>query len=311
MPPLKLQESDKTLKIMGKNFELVVGKSSGAIESLKFNGKELIAGPLVPNFWRVPIDNDNGNGMPRRLGVWRDAGPKRTVGKVSAKQVKRQLVVVTANAAIGVGTDSACNTVYTVYGSGDIVVETTVTPRGGNIPKLPRFGMQMAIPGEFSTMSWFGRGPNESYWDRKTGSAVGLYSGPVEEQFHPYVRPQETGNKTDVRWVALTNKKGAGLLAVGMPLLSASAWPFTMEDLEKATHTNELPRRKTITVNLDYKQMGVGGDDSWGARTHPEYTLSVGAVREPPLRYKFRLRPYTPDMGDISSVARMSVNVPE
>jgi beta-galactosidase len=153
-------------------------------------------------------------------------------------------------------------------------------------------------------MSWFGRGPHESYWDRKTGSAVGLYSGPVEEQFHPYVRPQETGNKTDVRWVALTNKDGAGLLAVGMPLLSASAWPFTMDDLEKATHINELPRRETITVNLDYKQMGVGGDDSWGARTHPEYTLPAKAYS-----YRFRLRPYTPSMGDINSIARMTVDV--
>ncbi|HCO95569.1 MAG TPA: glycoside hydrolase family 2, partial [Phycisphaerales bacterium] len=277
LPPLNLQESDKALKITGENFELAIGKSSGAIESLKFDGKELIAEPLVPNFWRVPIDNDNGNGMPRRLGVWRDAGPNRSVGKVSAVEVKRQLVVITAETTIGVGTDSACNIVYAVYGSGDIVIKTTVTPRGGNIPKLPRFGMQMAIPGEFSTMSWFGRGPNESYWDRKTGSAVGLYSGPVEDNFHPYVRPQETGNKTDVRWLALTNKQGAGLLAVGMPLLSVSAWPFTMEDLEKATHINELPRRKTITVNLDYKQMGVGGDDSWGARTHPEYTLPAKA----------------------------------
>ena len=306
LPPLNLQESDKALKITGENFELAIGKSSGAIESLKFDGNELIAEPLVPNFWRVPIDNDNGNGMPRRLGVWRDAGPNRSVSKVSAVEVKRQLVVVTAEAAIGVGTDSACNTVYAVYGSGDIVIKTTVTPRGGNIPKLPRFGMQMAIPGKFSTMSWYGRGPNESYWDRKTGSAVGLYSGPVEEQFHPYVRPQETGNKTDVRWLALTDKNGAGLLAVGMPLLSASAWPFTMEDLEKATHTNELPRRETITVNLDYKQMGVGGDDSWGARTHPEYTLPAKAYS-----YQFRLRPYTPDMGELNSVARMTLDVPD
>ncbi len=306
LPPLNLQESDKALKITGENFELAIGKSSGAIESLKFDGNELIAEPLVPNFWRVPIDNDNGNGMPRRLGVWRDAGPNRSVSKVRAVKVKRQLVVVTAEAAIGVGTDSACNTVYAVYGSGDIVIKTTVTPRGGNIPKLPRFGMQMAIPGEFSTMSWFGRGPNESYWDRKTGSAVGLYSGPVEENFHPYVRPQETGNKTDVRWLALTDKQGAGLLAVGMPLLSASAWPFTMEDLEKATHTNELPQRETITVNLDYKQMGVGGDDSWGARTHPEYTLPAKAYS-----YQFRLRPYTPDMGELNSVARMTLDVPD
>ena len=322
MPPLNLQESDKALKITGKDFELLIGKSSGAIESLKFGGKELIAEPLIPNFWRPPIDNDNGNKMPQRLGIWRRAGRDRTVGKVTSEQISPQVIRIIAEAARVEGVSPSnrgqdardtgwkYTSTYTVFGSGDIIVAGSIEPGSELSRNLPRFGMQMAIPGEFSTMSWFGRGPNESYWDRKTGSAVGFYSGPVEENFHPYVRPQETGNKTDVRWLALTNKEGAGLLAVGMPLLSVSAWPFTMDDLEKAEHTNELPRRKTITVNLDYKQMGVGGDNSWGARTHPEYTLPVGAVLEPPLRYRFRLRPYTPAMGDINSVARMTVDVP-
>ncbi len=306
MPPLKLQDSRAALKITGRDFELAVGKSSGAIESFKFDGKELIAEPLIPNFWRAPTDNDNGNRMPRRLGIWRRAGQDRKVDKVSSEQISPQVVRITAEAALDVAEGWKYTSVYTVFGSGDIIVSGSIGPGAELSINLPRFGMQMAIPGEFSTMSWFGRGPHESYWDRKTGSAVGLYSGPVEEQFHPYVRPQETGNKTEVRWVALTNKDGAGLLAVGMPLLSASAWPFTMDDLEKATHINELPRRETITVNLDYKQMGVGGDDSWGARTHPEYTLPPKAYN-----YRFRLRPYTLAMGDIDSVARKTIDVPD
>ena len=124
----------------------------------------------------------------------------------------------------------------------------------------------------------------------------------MEEQIHEYVRPQENGNKTDVRWVALTNDDGVGLLAVGMPLLSVSAWPYTMGDLEGAEHPHELPRRETITLNLDYKQMGVGGDNSWGARTHPEYTLPPK-----PYGYRFRLRPYTPAMGDIEALARYTL----
>jgi beta-galactosidase len=306
MPPLKLQDSDAALRITGRNFELVVGKSSGAIESLKFGDKKLISEPLIPNFWRVPIDNDIGNKMPERLGIWRRAGQDRKVGRVTTEQISPQVIRVTAEAALPVGKNWKYKSTYTIFGSGDIIVAGSIEPGSELSAKLPRFGMQMAIPGEFSTMSWFGRGPNESYWDRKTGSAVGLYSGPVEEQFHPYVRPQETGNKTDVRWVALTNKEGAGLLAVGMPLLSASAWPFSMDDLEKVEHNHELQRRKTITVNLDYKQMGVGGDDSWGARTHPEYTLPAKAYS-----YRFRLRPYTPAMGDINSVARMIVDIPD
>jgi beta-galactosidase len=224
----------------------------------------------------------------------------------TAEQISPKIVRITAEAALEVGDNWKYKSVYTVFGSGDIIVSGSIEPGAEISQNLPRFGMQMAIPGEFSTMSWFGRGLHESYWDRRTGSAVGLYSGPVEEQFHPYVRPQETGNKTDVRWIALTNKDGAGLLAVGMPLLYASAWPFTMDDLEKATHTNELPRRETITVNLDYKQMGVGGDDSWGARTHPEYTLPPKAYS-----YQFRLRPYTPAMGDIDTIARKTIDLPE
>jgi beta-galactosidase len=304
MPPLKLQKSANALSVIGKDFELIVGKSSGVIESLKFGSKELIAEPLIPNFWRVPIDNDIGNNMPRRLSVWRRAGQDRTVGKVESEQISPQVVRITVDATLSVGTDCKYTSVCTVFGSGDIIVDGSIEPSSELSRNMPRFGMQMAIPGEFYTMSWFGRGPNESYWDRKTGSAVGLYSGPVDEQFHPYVRPQETGNKTDVRWLALTNKEGVGLLAVGMPLLSASAWPFTMDDLEKARHNNELPRRKTITVNLDYKQMGVGGDDSWGARTHPEYTLPSGAYG-----YRFRLRPYAPAMGDIQSVAHRAFPV--
>ena len=287
MPPLKLRKLANTFRIIGSDFELIVGKSSGAIESLKFGSKELIAEPLIPNFWRVPIDNDIGNNMPKRLSVWRRAGQDRTVGKVQSEQISPQVVRITVNATLSVGTDCKYTSVYTVFGSGDIIVDGSIEPSSELSRNMPRFGMQMAIPGEFYTMSWFGRGPNESYWDRKTGSAVGLYSGPVDEQFHQYVRPQETGNKTDV-----------------MPLLSASAWPFTMDDLEKARHNNELPRRKTITVNLDYKQMGVGGDDSWGARTHPEYTLPPRAYS-----YRFRLRPYTPAMGDIQSIARRALPV--
>ncbi|MEA3224605.1 MAG: beta-galactosidase small subunit, partial [Planctomycetota bacterium] len=258
--------------------------------------------PLAPNFWRVPIDNDNGNGMPRRLGVWRDAGPSRTVKAVQAEQVEPEIVRVTAEASVGVGKNSTCTTVYTVYGSGDVVVETTVTPRGGNLPMLPRFGMQMAVPGRFDKLTWLGRGPHENYWDRKTGAAFGLYSGPVAENIHEYVRPQENGNKSDVRWMALTDADGVGLIAVGMPTIDVSAWPYTMDDLEKATHIHELPRRNTITVNLDYKQMGVGGDDSWGARTHPEYTLPAK-----PYKYGFRLTPYAPKLGDMARAARRSL----
>ena len=118
------------------------------------------------------------------------------------------------------------------------------------------------------------------------------------------MKPQEYGNKTDVRWMTLTNEEGAGLLMVGMPLLSVSAWPHTMADLERARHANELPERDTVTVNVDHKQMGVGADDGWGARPHPEYCLPCQ-----PYRYRFRMRPYGPEMGDVGALARLRVEV--
>jgi beta-galactosidase len=303
MPALTLKEMSQKISIAGDRFEVTFAKDSGSLESFIFNGHQLIVSPLVPNFWRVPTDNDNGNHMPRRLGVWRDAGPRRTVTSVEASQIRRQVVRVTSQAAIPVGDGSTYKTVYTVYGDGNVVVDASFTPGGVRLPNLPRFGMQMAIPARFDTLTWLGRGPQENYWDRKTGAAYGLYSGPVEREIHVYTRPQENGNKSDVRWMALTDQNRVGLLAVGAPTIDVSAWPFTMQDLEKARHINELPHRDSITVNIDYKQMGVGGDNSWGARTHPEYTLPAK-----PYHYSFRLMPYAPSLGDMDRAARRGIS---
>ena len=293
MPPVQLNDGAGRVRVTGEGFEVEIGKSSGAIESYKIGDKNVIARPLVPNFWRAPIDNDEGNQMPKRQGIWWQAGPQRSVQDVRAEKINDKTVRVTARSVLPAGDSDLTNT-YTIYGSGDVVVESSFEPKG-ELPDLPRFGMQMAMPEEFDQVAWYGRGPQESYWDRKTGAAVGVYSGPVSEQVHIYVRPQETGNKEDVRWFAVTNSDGMGLVAVGMPLLSASAWPFSMDELQAARHTNDLwtatrtageRRQQLTTVNLDYKQMGLGGDNSWGARTHEEYTLPAK-----PYSYSFRLSP--------------------
>jgi beta-galactosidase len=283
MPSLKLAESGLGFVVSGEGFELTIGRTSGAIESLKAGGKELIARPLQPNFWRVPTDNDVGNGMPKRQGVWWQAGQQRVLRSLKGERAGEKAARVTAEFVLPAG-GAAYKNVYTVYGSGDIVVECDLRPETP-LPDLPRLGMQMAMPGEFRTLVWFGRGPQETYWDRRTGATVGLYSGPADEQIHVYTRPQETGNKTDVRWMSLTNAGGVGLMAAGIPLIHASVWPFPQETLETAKHTHELVRGPDLTVNIDYRQMGVGGDDSWGARPHPQYTLP-----SQPYHYKFRLR---------------------
>ena len=316
MPELRLDAS-YSITVTSKDFKLTIGDATdwfknlrGAITSFIYKGSELIESPLIPNFWRVPLDNDlelqwdryfvvGLAGMPYRSGIWRWAGQFRIVESVTAEQLKPQVVRVTVDAKLIPGIEASYRIVYTIYGSGDVIVETSFDPAGRNLPELPRFGMQMAIPDQFSTMTWYGRGPHENYSDRKTGAAVGIYSGSVSNLTHNYVRPQENANRTDIRWVALTNDDGIGLLAVGMPLLSISAWPYTMEDLERALHINELPQRDTITVNLDYMQMGVGGDDGWGKQPHPQYRLPAQ-----PYAYSFRLQPYSPDMGKLKDVAR-------
>lgn len=179
-----------------------------------------------------------------------------------------------------------CEYTYTIYGSGDVVIETHVVPQV-DVPFLPRLGLQMQLPGGYEQFTWYGRGPHENYVDRKEGARVGLYSGTVDEQYVPYIVPEENGNKTEVRWVALTSADGIGLLAVGMPLMEVSAHHYTTEDLTQARHTYELVRREEITLNLDYAQSGLGSA-SCGPGRLEKYQLKPEEVR-----YRVRLRPFS------------------
>ena len=298
LPALLCDAGDSLITVRGDEFSLVFDKKAGRIGSYVYRGVPLVeAGPL-PDFWRAPIDNDRGNKMPVRCGVWRDAGRNMTVRKVTVEQPQNSIVKIVVDALLP-DVSSTYRVSYTVYGSGDILVSNSFKPGKKKLPELMRYGMQMTIPGSLDTITWYGRGPHESYWDRKTSAAVGVWSGSVEDQHVPYIRPQENGNKTDVRWVSLTNRGGVGLLAVGMPFLSISAHHYTTADLENATHTYDLKRRSSITLNLDYKQTGVGGDNSWGAMPHKQYTLAPQEYS-----YSYRLRPYVESEDDAFAIQR-------
>ncbi len=297
MPPIALTEKPDRFIMTGKDFVLSICKQSGAICAMTYKGKDLISSPLVPNFWRVPLDNDLGEKFSEKAKPWKIAGPDRKITKINAKQVKPQVVQIIVVSRLPVG-DSSCVYTYTVFGSADVIVQTRLNI-GEKAPELPRLGMTMQIPGHFDKVTWYGRGPHETYWDRKTSGAVGLYSAAIQEQIHHYVRPQENGNKTDVRWVSFTDKDGLGLLAVGMDLLNFSAWPYTIEDLEWATHDYLLPCRDKITVNFDYQQRGVGGNNSWGQSPLDEYRLRAKSYSN-----RFLIRFCHPDMGQISDLAR-------
>ena len=305
-PDIILIDSNHSISLEGKNFKVIIGKKSGVIESFIFEDTKLISSPLVPNFWRVPVDNDLGffdedledfaNDIPTIDLSWKNAGKMREIVNFSVKDLNPKVKRIIIEFKVPNGEKNLL-TSYFIYGNGDIVVENKFTPNKNMI----RFGMQMSIPREFETMTWYGRGPHETMLDRKSGAAIGIYSDLVENLIHPYIRPQENGNRSDVRWAALTDKDGFGLMIsdIGGTLLNISAWPYTMEDLEKARHNHELPRRDKITLNIDYKQQGVGGDIPAFAMLHSEFKLKKNI----PYCYSFRLRPYSKEMGEFTFVA--------
>ena len=287
LPPVEAVESDQAITLSGKDFRTALDKKKGTITSLKYGDAELVSQGPRPDFWRVPTDNDRGNQMPTRCGVWRNAGKNWRIDKVTMRRLAPGAVRVDVDGTLP-DVEAKYSVAYTVLGTGDVVLDVRYQAGEKKLPELPRFGMQMLMPGGFETMTWYGRGPSETQWDRKDGCPVGLYSGTVQEQFVDYSRPQENGNKTDVRWVSLTNDKGVGLLAVGMPLLNAKASHYATEEMEGKRHAYEIPWRETVTLNLDLQQMGVGGDTSWGELTHPEFML-----KDKSYAYRFRLCPIT------------------
>jgi len=281
-----MEEDGASAIISGDGFEVAITKENGLLSSYKLNNKEVIAAPLIPNFWRAPIDNDNGGGMPRRQGIWKKAAENRKVTSVTATQINDNTVKVAVEMNLP-NIKSNLSTSYTIYGNGEVIVAYDFIA-GGGLPNIPRIGMQMQIADDYDNMKWYGNGPYENYWDRHMGSAVGIYEKSVSKDFYQYVRPQESNNHWGTRWAQLTNESGEGIIFAAENSLNFSAWPYTMEDLEEATHINELPDRDIITVNIDHLQQGVGGDDSWSqnARPHEEFRIKPGNYS-----YTFSIKP--------------------
>jgi beta-galactosidase len=303
MEEIVVEEYDKYFTISGKYFKFNFCKTTGIIESYSYRNMDLIISPLFPNFWRALTDNDreivdfSEEPIPSVDKNWRNAGKSKKVIKIEYKKINPQVFQIRVQSTIR-NSKKPLDTTYYFYGNGGVIIKNSISPS----KDMVRFGMQTSIPREFNKMTWYGRVPHETMLDRKTGAAVGIYSGLVEDLITPYIMPQENGNRTDVRWVALTNKEGNGLLVsdAGGTLLSTSAWPYTMEDLESATHNYELPRRDFITLNLDYKQQGVGGDFPALAALHSKYRLKGNNNYS----YSIFLRGYTNDVGEISKIAK-------
>jgi beta-galactosidase len=274
------------------------------MSQLLFEDEEmLLAGP-EPNFWRAPNDNDFGNNNPLRARVWRDAGANREIKSATLVKDRPGQMTVRFEFVLKDGEANplaSYNSSYTVNGFGEVTVSNDMEITAEGLSDIPRFGMNLVMPRAFDQVAWFGRGPQESYWDRKTAAFVDLYSGTVADQYWPYIRPQENGNKEDVRWVAIVSESGKGLIFKGQPLIAFSAHHNLMEDFESPgrtdgrqvdnvkpvnRHTIDVVPRDLTAVNIDLQQMGLGGDNSWGLRTHPEYLLS-----EQSYSYSFKIIP--------------------
>jgi len=266
-----------------------VGRKTGAIESLKVAGAERLARPLVPNFRKVPNSNQRAKDIWKKdFGPWMTAAAQRRVRNVSA-EAKNGCAVIEATMHLPTVGDGLLRVRYTVGAGGRVGVDMAYEQgQAGPKPLLPRFGMTFAVPKALDAVEWYGRGPHETYWDRKTGGEIAIYRKTVDEMWFPYVRSQDTGNRADVRQFALTDGRGRGLrvAAADVPI-SFSTLLFTLDDLFAAEHPYELPRREVNTVFVDWKLHGVGGDNSWGARTHEAYTLPGNK----PYRLRFTIDP--------------------
>jgi beta-galactosidase len=288
VPALRHDDGEAAVTVRGRGFSVTVDKSSGTITSYEAAGTRLITSGPVPNFWRAPTDNDRGNGQHTRNQTWRDAGAHRKVTDVSVRALRDKAVEIKVSGTLPTTVESTYTTTYTVFGNGEIKVDNTLHPGASNLPYIPEVGTLLFLPRRLNRLHYYGRGPEENHWDRDNGTDVGLYSGTVSGQWTSYLRPQENGNKTGVRWVALTDRDGAGLLVSGEPLLEVNASHFTPEDLSVGVrHDYQLTPREEVVLRLNHRQMGVGGDNSWGAHTHDEYKLF--ASRD--YAYTYRLRP--------------------
>ncbi len=304
--PVAVTETHETVTVTAGTVSAVWNKRSGALASLRQDGTELIRTGPIPNMWRAPTDNDFGSDQQIRSGVWRDGASDR-VRRLDSMIVHREGdgPATVASYYTLTTTGSRWTSRYRVHAGGEIELAFDFVPGHEDLPEIPRLGLGLTLEDGFDNVEWYGRGPHESYWDRKSGAALGRYQARVDQLGFMYGRPQENGNRSDVRWMAIRNERGTGLLVVGLPTFDFSAHRFTVEDLDAGVakrnrHPVDLVPRGFVTLNLDYRQMGVGGDNSWGAVPHSAYTL-----RPQPVTHRMLLVPLSSGTADPANIARL------
>ncbi|MFR2232611.1 MAG: glycoside hydrolase family 2 TIM barrel-domain containing protein [Roseburia intestinalis] len=289
--PIRVVHGKVNIGVKGKDFDCLFSMLSGGLVSYRYAGKEMIEKIPMPNFWRAPVDNDNGSMAPARYAQWKIASmyiSHRNGGmfdNVPTKvEEKDNTVTVTYTYFMPTTPASKCQVAYTVFGDGTIETKLMYDPVEG-LPDMPEFGMMFWFNADYDNLTWYGMGPDETYADRRHGAKLGIYSNKVADNMAKYLVPQECGNKVGVRYARLVDAKGRGMMFEGDEL-SFSALPYTPHELENAAHVYELPQVHHTIVRVALAQMGVGGDDSWGSLVHPEYHIDVTK----PLEFTFRFK---------------------
>ncbi len=284
---LRISDTFGAWIITGKDFEYRFSKRSGAFYSIRRNGTEYLKEPLSCNFWRASTDNDRGSRHSWRSMVWRYAG-QQAFKWVMEPQKKDNCVVVPMKFILPISMEITLETTVTIHPDGTLVFDNTWSG-GKNLPDIPEIGLMFTLPAGFDRMEWHGRGEHENYIDRKESAFVGTWQSKVADRMVPYLMPQECGNMLDVRRLTVANRKGGCLTFTGLPTVEANVLPYTPEEMEVASHHKDLPQSDKTVVRINYKQMGVGGDDSWSPRgcAHEEFRIKA----EDACSFSFAVKP--------------------
>jgi beta-galactosidase len=293
---LEVKDSDETATISGRDFSVRFDKKAGVLTEYRYKGVAVLERGPLPDFWRAPTNNDRGAwkvfrtmaGANKSLNIelWREAGPRWDVKDVSLEKVDGATVKVAVQAALPV-VGATYSMTYTVHGDGTIQVQCSYKPGADKLAMMPRFGTELVVAPGFENLAWYGRGPKETLVDRAF-ERIGVYRSTVDEEWVEYMRPQENGNKTDVRWVKLTNAAGLGIVATGTSPLNVTARHYTKTDMERAGYTFQMKRHPETYLNLDGAQMGAGGIDSWSPNAYPMPPYRIASGEERSFSYTFK-----------------------
>lgn len=296
-------ENGDKLLFSGKNFDITFHKGSGLMTSYRYKGHEYIheGFGLRPAFWRAPIDNDYGYNAPRLLGKWKEASQQTPVARSFSVETNDDNTVRVICQYSYPQTQAEWEIAYTLFGNGVVKIDNTFEPNDPKAPIIPRVGLHMQLPGDFTKLEYYGRGPGENYIDRRTSCFIGKYQTEIADLYEPYVRPQENNHRTDISWLALSGENT--LLIVADSLLEFNVSNYPLESLDGGEHRDdgrqrpENPQQRhncdpkpanLVDLFIDYRMMGVGGDDSWGAKPHKAYQIDPASGK---ISYGFSLIP--------------------